>query len=335
MWTYKMGALYSLLAVVVLLMLVSFGISGLGWYSLFGVIIPYAAVATFIAGFIYRVLQWARSPVPFRIPTICGQQKSLPWIKPNSVGSPYNTAGVLARMALEVLFFRSLFWNERVEMKRAHELLYKRNLYLWLGGLAFHWSLFIILFRHMRFFIEPVPSVVLFARTLDGIFQSIVPVLYITDVVIVIALTYLFLRRVIYPQIRYISLPSDYFAILLLLGVVVSGILMRLVFKADLVKAKEWAMGLLSFHPTVPEGIGLVFYIHLFFVSMLMAYFPFSKLMHMAGTLLSPTQNLKNTSRMERHINPWNGPVKVHTYEEWEDEFREAMKEAGLPLEKE
>jgi nitrate reductase gamma subunit len=187
----------------------------------------------------------------------------------------------------------------------------------------------------MRFFIEPVPSAVLFVRTLDGIFQSIVPVLYISDFVIVIALTYLFLRRVIYPQIRYISLPSDYFAVLLLQGVVVSGLLMRLIFKADLVKAKEWAMGMLRFHPTVPEGMGLLFYIHLFLVSMLIAYFPFSKLMHMAGTLLSPTQNLKNTSRMERHINPWNSPVKVHTYEEWEDEFRDAIKEVGLPLEKE
>jgi nitrate reductase gamma subunit len=330
-----MGALYSLLAIVILLVFVSFGVRELGWYSLFGVIIPYVAVATFIAGFIYRVLQWASSPVPFRIPTICGQQKSLPWIKPNNVGSPHNTTGVIARMALEVLLFRSLFWNERVEMKRAHELLYKRNLYLWLGGLAFHWSLFVILFRHMRFFIEPVASAVLFVRTLDGIFQSIVPVLYISDFVIVIALTYLFLRRVIYPQIRYISLPSDYFAVLLLLGVVISGLLMRLIFKTDLVKAKEWVMGMLSFHPTVPEGMGLLFYVHLFLVSMLIAYFPFSKLMHMAGALLSPTQNLKNTSRMERHINPWNSPVKVHTYEEWEDEFRDAIKEVGLPLEKE
>jgi nitrate reductase gamma subunit len=330
-----MGALYSLLAIIILLMFVFFGVSGLGWYSLFGVIIPYVAVAVFIAGFIYRVLHWASSPVPFRIPTICGQQKSLPWIKPNNVGSPYNTTGVIARMALEVLLFRSLFWNERVEMKRAHELLYKRNLYLWLGGLAFHWSLFIILFRHMRFFIEPVPSAVLFVRTLDGIFQSIVPVLYISDFVIVTALTYLFLRRVIYPQIRYISLPSDYFAVLLLLGVVISGLLMRLIFKADLVKAKEWMMGMLSFHPTAPEGIGLLFYIHLFLVCILIAYFPFSKLMHMAGTLLSPTQNLRNNSRMERHINPWDGPVKVHTYEEWEDEFRDAIKQVGLPLEKE
>jgi hypothetical protein len=38
---------------------------------------------------------------------------------------------------------------------------------------------------------------------------------------------------------------------------------------------------------------------------------------------------------MQRHINPWNYPVKTHPYEEWEDEYRERMKEAGLPVEKE
>ena len=330
-----MGALYSLVAVAILLMLVSFGIRGLGWYSLFGVIIPYAAVAAFIAGFIYRILKWASSPVPFPIPTVCGQQKSLPWIKPNNVGSPYNTRGVLARMALEVLLFRSLFWNERVKLKEAYKLLYSRNLYLWLGGLAFHWSLLIILLRHLRFFLEPVPSFVIFIQVLDGIFQSIVPVIYNSDVIIMSALIYLLLRRLTNPQIRYISLPSDYLPILLLLTVVISGLLMRLFFKADIVKVKQWDMGMLSFHPTLPEGVGLLFYIHLFFVALLMAYFPISKLMHMAGIFLSPTLNLRNDSRMRRHVNPWDHPVKVHTYEEWEGEFREAMKEVGLPVERE
>jgi nitrate reductase gamma subunit len=33
-------------------------------------------------------------------------------------------------------------------------------------------------------------------------------------------------------------------------------------------------------------------------------------------------------------VNPWNYPVKVHTYEEYEDDFREKMIEAGLPVEK-
>ena len=47
----------------------------------FGVAVPYLAALIFIEGLIYRVIQWARSPVPFKIPTTAGQQKTLPWIK--------------------------------------------------------------------------------------------------------------------------------------------------------------------------------------------------------------------------------------------------------------
>jgi nitrate reductase gamma subunit len=92
---------------------------------------------------------------------------------------------------------------------------------------------------------------------------------------------------------------------------------------------------MLSFRPALPQGANLLFYVHLFFVSLLIAYFPVSKLMHMAGIFLSPTKNLMNVSRQERHVNPWDHAVKVHTYDEWEDEFRESMKEVGLPVEKE
>lgn len=297
----------------------------------FGVIIPYVAIAIFILGFIHRVLEWARSPVPFHIPTTCGQQKSLPWIRASNFESPYNTVGVIGRMMGEVLLFRSLFRNTKAEVhEKAQKLVYRGNKYLWLGALAFHWSLLIILFRHVRFFVEPVPSAILLVQDIDGIFQLVVPTLYVTSLVILIALSYLFLRRVVHPQIRYISLPSDYFAVLLLLSVALSGVLMRYFYKVDLVKVKELAMGLVSFSPVVPEGIGLPFYIHLFLVSVLAAYFPFSKLMHMPGVFLSPTRNLKNDSRMRRHVNPWNYPVKLHTYPEWENENRAALEEVGL-----
>lgn len=331
-----MNVLYPFLVVIIFVLFAWIGVGVLGLQSFFGVIIPYAATVAFIAGLIYRVLKWAKAPVPFHIPTVCGQQKSLPWIKANNIESPSNTVGVIVRMALEVLLFRSLFRNEKVELKRSGKLVFSGNKYLWLGGLAFHWSLFIILFRHLsRLFPEPIPSVVLFVQDIDSLFQFAIPTLYITDMVILIALTYLFLRRVVYPQIRYISLPSDYFALFLLLGVVISGVLMRLFFKVDIVGVKELVMGVISFRPIIPEGIGLAFYIHLFLVSTLVAYFPFSKMMHMAGIFLSPTRNLSNNSRVRRHINPWDYPVKVHTYDEYEDEFREKMKKAGLPVEKE
>jgi nitrate reductase gamma subunit len=291
-------------------------------------------VVLFIVGFVYRVLKWARSPVPFHIPTVCGQQKSLPWIKANNIDSPYTTGGIVARLAIDILLFRPLLKNDKIELQEPQKLLFKTSTYLWLGAMAFHWSLLIILLRHSRFFLEPVPSLVLTLQWFDGILQGLLPILYITDVIIFFALLYLFIRRVIYPQIRYISLLSDYFVILLILGIAVSGILMRLVYKVDLVQVKVWVMSMLSFHPTPPKGVNLLFYIHLSFVCLLIVYFPVSKLMHMPGIFLSPTRNLKNTSRKERHINPWNRPVKVHTYEEYEDEFREAIKEVGLPLEK-
>ncbi len=306
-------------------------------YLVFGIIIPYAALFIFIVGLVYRIVKWARSPVPFRIPTTCGQQKSLPWIRAKKIENPYNTAGVVGRMALEVLVFRSLLRNTKTELRQGiQKLIYKDSKLLWLGALVFHWSLLIILLRHLRLFVEPVPAFVISIQRLDGILQITLPDLYITDIIIVLALAYLLFRRVASAQLRYISLPSDYLAVLLLLSVALSGILMRYIFRVDVVSVKELALGVLSFHPSIPAaGIGLAFYVHLFLVCTLFAYLPFSKLVHMAGVFLSPTRNLANNSRMRRHINPWNYPVKVHTYEEWEDEFREPMKEAGLPLEKE
>ena len=93
-------------------------------------------------------------------------------------------------------------------------------------------------------------------------------------------------------------------------------------------------MGLVTFHPTLPDGVSTIFYIHLFFVCTLLVYFPFSKLMHLGGVFLSPTRNLPADTRARRHVNPWNYPVPVHTYDEYEDEFRDKMIEAGLPVDK-
>jgi nitrate reductase gamma subunit len=330
-----MGLWYSISGILFLILLVVIAIEGIGLYFFFTIFIPYAAILLFVVGFIYRVLKWASSPVPFHIPTVCGQQKSLSWIKADNIDSPYTTGGVVKRLALEILLFRSLLKNEKVELEAPQRILFRTSTLLWLGAMAFHWSFLVILLRHLRFFLEPVPSAVVILQRLDSIFQNLLPILYISDLIILIALSYLFIRRIIYPQVRYISLPSDYFVLLAIGGIAISGVLMRLIYKVDLVQVKEWVMAMLRFHPILPMGVNLIFYVHLFFVSLLVAYFPLSKLMHMPGIFLSPTRNLRNTSRNDRHINPWNHPVKVHTYEEYEDEFRVPMKEVRLPVEKE
>jgi nitrate reductase gamma subunit len=161
-----------------------------------------------------------------------------------------------------------------------------------------------------------------------------VPGIYLSGLVLLAAVTYLFLRRIFIAQVRYVSLAADFFPLFLIMGIAFTGILMRYFTKTHLVAAKELAMGLVTFHPHIPEGIGAIFYVHLFFVCILLAYFPFSKLMHLGGIFLSPTRNMTANTREVRHINPWNYPVPVHTYDEYEDEFREKMIEAGLPVDK-
>ncbi|CAN2042707.1 Hdr-like menaquinol oxidoreductase cytochrome b-like subunit [Candidatus Magnetomoraceae bacterium gMMP-15] len=326
--------LYSLIAVVVLFVLSWAGVDWLGLRVLFGIFIPYVAFLIFVVGVVYRVMDWARSPVPFRIPSTCGQEKSLPWIKQNKIDNPSNTVGVVIRMILEVVVFRSLFRNLKTELHNGR-LAYEWEKWLWLGALAFHWSFFVVVIRHLRFFMEPVPTCLQWLESLDGILQVGLPVVMLSGVVLLAAVTYLFIRRVVIPQLKYISLPADFFPLFLIMGIAGSGILMRYFMKVDIVSVKELTMGLATFSPTIPEGIGTIFYVHLFFVSILLAYFPLSKLMHMGGVFLSPTRNLANNNRAVRHINPWNYPVRVHSYEEYEDEFREKMKEAGLPVDKE
>src|SRR4030065_2057322 len=325
----------SIIAVAALILIAFFGVGTAHLNYLFGVIIPYAAFALFIVGMIYRVLLWAARPVPFRIPTTAGQEKSLPWIKQNKIDNPSTALGVVIRMAFEVLLFRSLLRNLRAELRSGPKLAYASSKWLWVAALAFHYSFLIILLRHLRLFTEPVLTLVKYLETLDAFFQVGAPLLYLTDIVLIGAVTYLFLRRVLIPMMRYISLPADYFPLFLILGIGISGVLMRYFFKVDVIGIKELNMGLISFNPVIPEGIGVLFYIHLFLVSTLFAYFPFSKLTHMTGVFLSPTRNIANTNRMKRHVNPWNYPVKVHTYEEYEDDFREIMQGAGIPVEKE
>jgi nitrate reductase gamma subunit len=329
-----MYILYSLAAVLVLCFLGYLGGFAAGLRNLFGIIVPYAAIVTFLAGVSFRVIRWARPAVPFRIPTTCGQQKSLPWIKTSWLESPYNTPGVMARMALEVLLFRSLFRNTTAELHAGPKLVFGEDKFLWLGALAFHWSFLLIFLRHLRFFLEPIPSFVLALQNLDGFFQIGAPPLYMSDIFVLAALTYLLARRLKNSQVRYISIFTDYFALFLLLALAVSGVFLRYFTKVNILEIKQLAMGLVTLSPTIPAGVEPLFFMHLFLLSVLLAYFPFSKLMHMGGVFLSPTRNLANDNRMKRHVNPWNYPVKVHTYEEWEDEFREKIKASGLPLER-
>jgi nitrate reductase gamma subunit len=331
----------SFLAVFILFLIAWVGVS-IGLQVVFGVIIPYLAIITFVAGFAVKVMGWARSTVPFAIPTTGGQAKTLAWIPHAAIDNPSSRWAVVARMALEILTFRSLFRNTRMKLKEG-KLAYQLEIFLWVGALAFHYAFLTVLVRHTRLFVDPVPFLVQLVENVDSFFrfeilytnfQFGLPAVYLSGIVLLAAVTYLAIRRIVIPSVRYISLASDFFPLVLIFGIAFTGIMMRYVTKVDITAAKQLTMGLVTFRPNVPEGIGAIFYIHLFFVCVLLAYFPFSKLMHLGGVFLSPTRNMLANTRAYRHVNPWNYPVPVHTYAEYEDEFREKMIETELPVDK-
>ena len=325
-----MKVVYPLVAVLLLAAVGYLGAAA-GLDFLFGVIIPYLSVILFFVGFTWRIFDWMKSPVPFRIPTTCGQAKSLKWIKRDELESPSGVWGVVGRMSLEVLFFRSLFRNNKAEIAPGPSLAYASSKWLWMAGLIFHWSLLVIVLRHYRFFLASIPGFVESLESVDGFLQITLPTLYITDLLLVLSVTFLVLRRLASAQMRIISLSTDYFPLFLILVIALSGNSMRYLDKVDIVAVKVLVQGLVSFQFDAPGEIGAIFYVHLFLVCVLASYFPFSKLMHMGGIFLSPTRNLANNSREKRHINPWNPEVKFRTYNEYQDEFWEKMVKAALP----
>ncbi len=328
---------FSFLAVIGLILIAWLGSQIPGMQYFFGVAVPYLAVMVFLGGFVYQVVQWAKSPVPFSIQTTCGQAKSLDFVKHNRLESPHTTSEVVARMALEILTFRSLFRNTKSEIYDGPKITYESSKWLWLFALVFHYSFLVIVIRHMRLFLNPVPEVIAWLDWADSMFEIGTPALYLTDAGLLIGLIFLFSRRLTNRQVRYISLANDYFPLFLIFAIGVTGVLMRMFLRdgIDIAAIKQLGVGLVTFSPAITTDIGSIFYIHLFLVCTLLVYFPFSKLMHLGGVFLSPTRNMKNDTREVRHINPWNPEIKVHAYAAYEDEFREFMVDANIPVEKE
>src|SRR5574341_979132 len=201
-----MNVFLSLIAVLAVMLAAYVGTGVLDARLVFGTLVPYAAIGTFLIGFIRRIVGWAKSPVPFRIPTTSGQQKSLDWIPSDRLDNPHDTLGVIGRMALEVLCFRSLFRDTKMERHEESTVVYGPGLWLWIGALAFHYGFLVVFVRHLRFFTEPVPYVVVLLQRMDGFFQVGVPPVMASNFFLLGALTVLFVRRIQSPQLRYISL---------------------------------------------------------------------------------------------------------------------------------
>jgi nitrate reductase gamma subunit len=224
----------------------------------------YFATLMLVIGTGQKIRKYAKAPAPLKIPT---------------TPAPTTQGGVILRMFREVAFFESLF---------------KSNKWIWLFGYLFHAGLALVLLRHFRYFTNPVWFWVEWIQPF-GVYAAFAMVL---------GLIGLWARRFLVERIRYISSPSDHLMLALLLGIGLSGMMMKFVSKTDIVAVKIFFQGLMRFQindlPTHPALL-----LHLGLVALLMIVFPISKLLHAPGVFFSPTRNQIDNPREKRHLAPW------------------------------
>ncbi|ADC65247.1 Nitrate reductase gamma subunit [Ferroglobus placidus DSM 10642] len=139
---------------------------------------------------------------------------------------------------------------------------------LWVLSWLFHVSLLVILLGHIRMFLG-IKVGESFANFLG---TSLGAIFFLT-------LLFLLVRRV--AKLRVISTAEDYFALILLLSVAVSGMYLRL----NDVSLEGYLLSLISGEKIRVGSLALV--VHAFLAQLLVAYLPFGKLFHSIGVFHS------------------------------------------------
>ena len=175
--------------------------------TLFYTVLFYAATGVFVIGLARKILSYAKTPAPLKIPT---------------TPAPTTVAGVRWRMAREVVFFESLF---------------KSSKWTWIFGWAFHVTLLLVVLRHLRYFQDPVWLPVVLVQPF-GTYAGFI---------MVAALGGLWARRWLVDRVRYISTPSDHLMLALLIFIGITGLAMRFVAHTDILAVKAFVLGLMWF----------------------------------------------------------------------------------------
>ena len=188
--------------------------------TVIGALVLYGAAVVLVAGLARKILQYARTPAPLKIPT---------------TPAPVTRTGVAGRLVREVVLFESLF---------------KASKWTWLFGWIFHAALLVVLVGHLRYFTEPVwlPA---------ALVQGVAPY---AGLAMVAGLAGLWARRILVDRVRYISAPSDHLMLALLVAIGGTGVAMRFGIHTDIVALKAFALGLVRFdwQPIPTDGVLLL-----------------------------------------------------------------------------
>ena len=295
--------------------------------------LPALAALFFVAGFSWKVARWMRAPIAFRIALTTGQHRGLASTAPDRFRAPHAAWEVLVRVLLDVVLFRPLLRATPSVHLHGRGLSTHSGRLLWLFAVVFHGSLAVIVLRHLRLFLSPVPGFVSWLQSVDSASDLFIPKLHVTSVLVLVALSLLLARRLVLVRLRYISVAADYFPLLLLLGIAVTGVWMRHVTRTDVADVKALITSVAGFSFALSGPLDTLLVVHVFLVCALLVYFPLSKLMHVSGAFMSPTLTLAANSRATRHLNVNNPQVETLHYSDYEATFRDRMIEAGIPVE--
>jgi len=255
-----------------------------------GIALPYLTMTLFLGGLVFKSFRWLSIPVPTKI-----------MLAP----APTTLPGVFERLSLEFLAFRSLT---------------KSGWKLWAGGWLFHVLLGVTILTHViNFFNYGLWTVVGYSwYELAGY----------AGIVFAAIVSFLLLRRMIHSGVRYVSKPSDYGILLLLLGMILLGNYTRSFGGVDLNAVSKYLDGLLTLQPIPPPG-NPAFLLHLLLAQIFLMYLPFSKVSHLIGWVLAPTRNQRNDARARWYRNPWNPRIELEPYESYAARYQRELEELG------
>lgn len=222
-----------------------------------GQVFPYIAVGVFVAGLVWRVLSWLKVPVPFQL---------------TMFPAPQTTAGRIMTVGKQLSLFTSLYKSDRT---------------LWFWAWIMHVSLAMVIVGHIVGIGYLTQQFCLIGFSPTASTALSIALGTISGLALLISLVVLFYRRTAIPEVKRLSDPADYFDLLLILTIVITGMHMRLPsVHCDLESIRAYIVGLLTFNP-IPIPENSIFIAHFFFVNILLMYFPFSKLVHLVGSVVN------------------------------------------------
>ncbi len=191
----------------------------------------YAAYGVFILRFLLHALLWTRG---------LGRQ-------PQAAAGRRLSAGSVLLATGDLLFFTRLL---------------RSNAALWAAEWLFHGSLLLVLLRHLRFLLEPVPEWVAAVQPWGLAAGYVLPV----SLVLIMVIRFAARREISSSRPNLVLLAA-------LLVISATGLLLRTVWRSDLAGIKEFLVSALSFLPAPWPG-GALATVHFVLVLAIVPYLP-------------------------------------------------------------